>query len=110
MHAPYDTLESILETDLPIRVRCTKCAAVKEFTRSEIKRLAARMGYDYSLVDRRCKCRLTPECDGWNRFDYLMIVWRPMITDRGVVNEIERDERRRRLANVVFMNRGKPKR
>jgi hypothetical protein len=44
-------------------------------------KLAAIKGDDYSLVDRRCRCKFTPECPGWITFHYLHGVMRPLRTD-----------------------------
>lgn len=72
------TLEKIIRVGWEIQTWCDKCRAFHRFTEGEIVALAERVGYDFSLVNRRCRCRLTPGCDGWNRFDYLAGVYRPM--------------------------------
>lgn len=102
MHEAYSNLGRIIRTGIQVRARCETCKATKEFTPADIEALAAKTSYRYSLVDRRCKCRLTPGCDGWNRFDYLMGVWRPMKTDRGIENEVKRDRRARERAVILM--------
>jgi hypothetical protein len=37
----------------------------------DLIQLRLRVGGKYSLVNRRCRCRLTANCPGWNRFYYL---------------------------------------
>lgn len=95
-------LGRIIKSGTQIKVICDTCKADKEFTPADIEALAAKTSYRYSLVNRRCKCRLTPGCDGWNRFYYLRGVYRPMKTDRGIENEIKRDRRaRERIAALA---------
>lgn len=102
MYEAYSNLGRIIQTGIRVRARCEDCKATKEFSTADIEALAAKTSYRYSLVDRRCKCRITPGCDGWNRFDYLMGVWRPMKTDRGIENEMKRDQRARERAVALM--------
>lgn len=69
-------------------------AALKEWEqacRQKWRALAEKVGPEFSLIDRRCRCRLTPGCDGWNRFDFKAGVFRPMSTPEGREAEISRD-------------------
>jgi hypothetical protein len=50
-----------------VRVTCAQCRGSRDI---DITALAARVGRDYSLINRRCRCRLLPGCIGWNRFYY----------------------------------------
>lgn len=102
MSEAYSNLGRIIRTGIRVRARCDDCKATKEFTPADIEALAAKTSYRYSLVDRRCRCRLTPGCDGWNRFDYHMGVWRPMKTDHGIENEVKRDRRARERAVALM--------
>ena len=45
--------------------RCTTCGKEKAV---DLPALAAKMGGEYSLWNRRCRCRLTEGCRGWVRF------------------------------------------
>ncbi len=45
--------------------RCTGCSAYREI---DLPALMAKVGPDYSLWNRRCRCRMTKGCKGWNRF------------------------------------------
>lgn len=54
-------------TKVMIRAWCGTCRRSKEI---DIVALAAKVGRDYSLLNRRCRCRLKPGCPGWNQFSY----------------------------------------
>ncbi|TDN82996.1 hypothetical protein EV664_105194 [Stakelama pacifica] len=55
-----------------VRARCRSCEATRPI---DVAALARRVGEDYSLLHRRCRCRLTPGCNGWNVFDYSTGCW-----------------------------------
>ncbi len=44
---------------------CDRCRAWKEV---DLEQLAQAKGRDYSLWGKRTRCRITPGCDGFNRF------------------------------------------
>ena len=90
------TLGKIIDGRREIQVWCDKCQVYRRFTQDEMVALAEKVGRDYSLVDRRCRCRLTPGCDGWNRFDFLQGVYRPMTTPDGNAYWMKRDWDERR--------------
>ena len=56
-----------------VRVICNGCRECRDV---DLQALAAKVGPEYSLIDRRCRCRITPGCVGWNRFMYLFGVYR----------------------------------
>lgn len=85
------TLAKIIRNEREIQVWCEKCRALHVFTQAELIALAEKVGPEFSLIDRRCRCRLTPGCDGWNRFDFKCGVFRPMSTPEGREAEISRD-------------------
>lgn len=70
-------LGAMIDNDTQIQVRCDKCGVFKRFTREDLVALAEKVGRDFTLKNRRCRCRLTAGCDGWNKFDYLLGVYRP---------------------------------
>lgn len=72
------TLGAMIDGDAKVQVWCDACKASRRFTREDLVALAERKGRDYSLINRRCRCRLTPGCKGWNKFDYLLGVYRPL--------------------------------
>lgn len=91
-HSPYprrinkawlQSLGAMIDADAKIQVQCKKCRRLKRFSRDDLIALAEKVGRDYSLINRRCRCRLTPGCDGWNRFSYLLGVYRPLWDEDG---------------------------
>lgn len=63
------TLDGLIEQGVKVTVSCTQCSG-KDFVNLEL--LRARVGSgSYSLWNRRCRCRLTKGCEGWNRFRYI---------------------------------------
>lgn len=73
-------LSNILATERKIQVECEACKEFHRFTQAEIAALAEKVGADYNLANRRCRCRLTPGCQGWNRFFFCSGVYRPLFT------------------------------
>lgn len=71
-------LGAMIDNDTRIKVWCDKCRVHREFTREELIALAEKVGRDYALWNRRCRCRLTPACTGWNKFSYMLGVYRPL--------------------------------
>ncbi|WP_408585892.1 hypothetical protein [Novosphingobium sp.] len=76
------TLDAMVEHGTQIRVYCTRC---KECRDVDLVGLRERVGGGYSLINRQCKCRLTPGCAGWNRFTYLHGVFRNLRDERSDV-------------------------
>ncbi|NOW44126.1 hypothetical protein FHW96_000253 [Novosphingobium sp. SG751A] len=70
------TLGAMIDEEAVIQVFCMDCKVFRPFTRDDMTTLAEKVGRDYSLVNRRCRCRLTPGCNGWNRFMFLNGVMR----------------------------------
>lgn len=59
------TIGQMAELGFTAHVSCAKC---REYRQIDLSALVAKVGPDYSLWNRRCRCRMTPGCDGWNRF------------------------------------------
>lgn len=78
-----ENLGAMIDGDANIQTTCTKCRRTKRFTKDDLIALAEKVGRDYSLINRRCRCRLKPGCDGWNRFHYLLGVYRPLWDEDG---------------------------
>ena len=57
---------------LIVRARCRHCRQTKVI---DVPALIERVGAHYSLVHRRCRCRLTPDCPGMVVFDYSTGTW-----------------------------------
>lgn len=72
------TLGAMIDHHADIQVSCTKCGVYKTVP---LRNLANQVGRNYSLINRRCLCRLTGGCKGWNRFFYRNGVFRPLWDD-----------------------------
>lgn len=75
------TLGAMIDERAVINVFCLDCKAWRHLSQDELVALAEKVGRDYSLVNRRCRCRLTPGCSGWNRFQFLHGVMRNLADD-----------------------------
>jgi len=73
------TLGGMIDAGQLVKAHCNRCGKWREI---DLVELAARVGRDYSLIDRRCRCRITEGCDGWNSFSALQAgVWmRPLVS------------------------------
>lgn len=71
------TVGAMVEHGAEVRALCTKCHGGKDI---DLAALLEKVGPDYSLINRRCRCRIQRGCDGWNRFYYLSGVFRPLWT------------------------------
>lgn len=85
------TLEKILRNEREIMVWCEQCKARHEFTQAELAALGERVGLQFSFIDRRCRCRLTEGCDGWNKFCFKQAFYFPMSTEEGRQRQMRRD-------------------
>ena len=68
-----------------VQVNCTACKVTRVLGAETLRALVRQKGADYSLIGRRCRCRLTPGCVGWNRFHYLGGVYRPLWREEDVL-------------------------
>jgi ferredoxin len=73
------TLGHMVAYDAQVRVHCDTCRQWCPVDLLELLRKVQRP--EYSLIDRRCRCRLTAGCSGWNRFSYCLGVYRPLWTN-----------------------------
>jgi hypothetical protein len=69
------TLGAMVERGAEIRVWCDTCDVCRHL---DLPAFMAVTGPDYSLINRRCRCRMTTGCHGWNRFFYRQAVYRPL--------------------------------
>ncbi|KKC27429.1 hypothetical protein [Sphingomonas sp. SRS2] len=99
-----------------VMVMCDTC---KEARDVDLAAIVETKGADFSLINRRARCRLTAGCKGWNRFRYQSGVMRPLWTDRQADGWIELEwqirkrgfEARQRAAEVLRESRPpKPRR
>lgn len=72
------TLGDMIDDYHGVQVTCDRCRYSRKLKVDDIAALAEKVGRDYSLWNRRCKCRLTPGCQGWNSFHYMHGVYRRM--------------------------------
>jgi hypothetical protein len=72
----------MIDRDVRVRVLCEgRCG----FVELDLPALAELVGRDYSLIGRRCRCRVTPGCTHWNRFYYHLGVFRPLWREEDVL-------------------------
>lgn len=74
------TLDGLIEQGVRVTVSCTQCS---KHDIVDLNLLRERVGPGYSLWNRRCRCRLTLNCKGWNRFRYVSGMAWPMWDDEG---------------------------
>jgi len=67
------TLDAAIAEGAEIRMICTAC---KQYRDVDLVALRAKVGGSYSLINRRCRCRITPGCEGWNQPWYREGVYR----------------------------------
>lgn len=53
--------------ELRIWAVCETCGQRREI---DLQKLNERMPWGYTLINRRCRCKLTAGCEGWNVFEY----------------------------------------
>lgn len=73
-----------------VRAFCGKCKVFKDV---DLQALAAKVGPEYSLIDRRSPCHFTSGCDGWVKFMYLFGVYRNLWSYEREEVWMERDKR-----------------
>jgi hypothetical protein len=78
LYGPIETIGRMHDEGWSARTWCTlHCSREIDI---DLAALIEKVGRDYSLINRRCRCR-TPGCPGWMRFFYLHGVYRRMWTD-----------------------------
>lgn len=96
-HDTVGILSNIIKTGRQIQVLCSTCRQFHRFAIPEIEALATKVGPDFNLLNRRCRCRLTPGCQGWNRFEFCSGVYRPMWDEATALRWSNEDRERIRL-------------
>jgi len=76
-----------------VKVSCDLCQEGRDV---DLDALIARYGLDFSLINRRYRCKLTRGCRGWNRFRYQSGVMRPLWDDKTTDRWIDADYEARR--------------
>lgn len=82
-----------------VRAICWTCG---EFRDIDLQALAAKVGPEYSLINRCSPCKLTPGCKGWVKFMYNQGVMRNLWTYE---QEWVWDRRDKERANAERMER-----
>lgn len=82
------TLGMYARTAIPLEARCNMCGFKKAI---DIADLAAKVGAEYKLWDRRCRCK-QPGCVGWVRFfgargGVFLPLWSDQAAARWMVNQ-----------------------
>jgi hypothetical protein len=57
----------IRDNRIKVWARCDLCLMRQEV---DIAALCQQVPWEFSLINRRCRCRLTADCQGWNVFEY----------------------------------------
>jgi hypothetical protein len=81
------TLDSMIEQvsdGFQVKASCTVCGGWRRLDRVALERLREKVGGGFSLVNKRCACRLRPGCPGKNRFHYQSGVMRPLWDDHAL--------------------------
>lgn len=73
------SLGAMHSAGLSVRVWCSTCRTSAPLN---LDALIDRVGADYSLVDRRCRCRLSARCKGWNVFEVARSPYQSWLWDR----------------------------
>ncbi|KKC24676.1 hypothetical protein [Sphingomonas sp. SRS2] len=80
--------------DFGVSVNCDIC---KQWRSVDLDAIIAMKGENFSLINKRFRCKLTPGCEGWNAFHYQSGVYRPLWTeaqaDRWIYQDYERKRR-----------------
>ncbi len=72
------TVSAMVREKTEVAAVCDVCRGRQQI---DLPALLAKVGPDYSLINRRCRCRITPGCKGWNTFRYLWGVYRGLYDD-----------------------------
>lgn len=86
------TLGDMLRNGVRAKVECNRCQCERHIN---LEMLIAKVGPDYSLYNRRCRCKMMPNCLGHNYFLHNRSgVWLPFrdaeTADRWMNNPIDR--------------------
>lgn len=85
------TIGGMLDAGTRIRAICTECTSRDV----DLAQLIAIKGRDYCLINRRCRCPITPGCGGRVRFYYLCGVYRPLWDEETAMRWLAADAPRR---------------
>lgn len=69
---------SIAFGNVQIKGWCSKCGKVKPVDFVKLREIK---GGDFSLINKRTRCKLTEGCSGWVKFHYKHGIFRPLWDD-----------------------------
>lgn len=78
MPSKVQSVGAMQDTAARVEGWCSKCGQVRQV---DYARLIASKGREYSLINRRTRCKLTAGCNGWVKFHYLHGVMRPLFDE-----------------------------
>lgn len=99
-----ETVAAMVAEQAEVDVLCDKCKARQ---RVDLAALLAKVGPTYSLINRRCPCRLTPGCKGWNTFSYRRGVFRRLYDDKTWERWLEKENAARHEATRLIREAGR---
>ena len=86
------TVQAMIDGGIEVRAWCERHCRRFHFV-VDLERVKAAKGADYSLINKRTKCK-TSGCDGWVRFHYPQGVYRRLWDDETAVRWMVADRRR----------------
>lgn len=93
------TVGAMVREKAEVAAVCDLCRGRQQI---DLPALLAKVGPEYSLINRRCRCRITPGCKGWNTFRYLWGVYRGLYDDRAQERWLlSGDQSRRRMTELI---------
>lgn len=98
-----ENVAAMVTEQAEVDVLCDKCKARQHV---DLPALLAKVGPTYSLINRRCRCRLTPGCTGWNTFSYLRGVHRRLYDDKTWERWLEKENAARREMTRLIREAG----
>lgn len=99
MHATRQTIGEMLAKGEGVRVGCSRC---KSGRLVDLAKLIEAKGPDYSLFNRRCRCKLMKGCPGYNRF-FTTSGFGKMFWDEATDLRWMEDDRQQRHAELEAM-------
>lgn len=84
MTDPRAPLSELINHSWRLSVYCAgegSCGKDRQLRSGDLSRIAAAKGMDYTLYNRRTRCRLTAGCPGWNYFLFDHVTYKMAMFD-----------------------------